>query len=191
MENKEKENKPDLAATVLTDLTYLRQISKPTNLKEIEKRQVVPLIKYALFRAWTFGYGLAAIQVGIPIAAAWYWLPSDKDRGPSGLGEGHLLINPQILEMSEPIIKPGEGCLSMPGKMFTTKRYNRIVLLNDGHKGIAEGVEAQIIQHETDHINGILVPDREYKSSTVGRNDACPCGSGKKYKKCCLEKGAL
>jgi preprotein translocase subunit SecA len=24
----------------------------------------------------------------------------------------------------------------------------------------------------------------------VGRNDPCPCGSGKKYKKCCLLKGA-
>lgn len=26
------------------------------------------------------------------------------------------------------------------------------------------------------------------KSGKVGRNDPCPCGSGKKYKKCCLEK---
>ena len=24
----------------------------------------------------------------------------------------------------------------------------------------------------------------------IGRNDPCPCGSGKKYKKCCLYKGA-
>jgi tetratricopeptide (TPR) repeat protein len=24
--------------------------------------------------------------------------------------------------------------------------------------------------------------------SKVGRNDACPCGSGKKYKRCCLER---
>ena len=24
----------------------------------------------------------------------------------------------------------------------------------------------------------------------IGRNDLCPCGSGKKYKKCCLEAGA-
>jgi uncharacterized protein YecA (UPF0149 family) len=23
----------------------------------------------------------------------------------------------------------------------------------------------------------------------VGRNDPCPCGSGKKYKKCCLKSG--
>ena len=28
---------------------------------------------------------------------------------------------------------------------------------------------------------------REYKK--IGRNDPCPCGSGKKYKKCCLNTG--
>ena len=26
------------------------------------------------------------------------------------------------------------------------------------------------------------------RSSRVGRNDPCPCGSGKKYKHCCLAK---
>jgi uncharacterized protein YecA (UPF0149 family) len=28
------------------------------------------------------------------------------------------------------------------------------------------------------------------KSKNIGRNDPCPCGSGKKYKKCCLNKDA-
>ena len=28
-------------------------------------------------------------------------------------------------------------------------------------------------------------------SAKVGRNDPCPCGSGKKYKKCCSETGTL
>ena len=27
------------------------------------------------------------------------------------------------------------------------------------------------------------------KGERVGRNDACPCGSGKKYKQCCMRKG--
>jgi preprotein translocase subunit SecA len=29
------------------------------------------------------------------------------------------------------------------------------------------------------------VPQQPAKSNKVGRNDPCPCGSGKKYKKCC------
>ncbi len=175
-----------LVATVITDEQFLRQVSKQTSAREIEQKKIVPLIKYALHKAWTFGYGLAAVQVGIPIAAAWYWLPKEHKGG--ALGDGHLLINASIIEKSEPIIHPGEGCLSIPDKMFTTLRYNKIKLVNDGQICVAEGLEAQIIQHEIDHMNGILVPDRVYKPCEVGRNDPCPCGSGKKYKKCCINK---
>ena len=55
-------------------------------------------------------------------------------------------------------------------------------------------LESICIQHEIDHLNGITIHDRENKSKPivsqkkVGRNDPCPCGSGKKYKKCCLKK---
>ena len=55
-------------------------------------------------------------------------------------------------------------------------------------------LESICIQHEIDHLNGITIHDRENKSKPivsqkkVGRNDSCPCGSGKKYKKCCLKK---
>jgi uncharacterized protein len=38
---------------------------------------------------------------------------------------------------------------------------------------------------------GVLVQDAEipfgFPNSQVGRNDPCPCGSGKKYKRCCLQ----
>jgi len=32
-------------------------------------------------------------------------------------------------------------------------------------------------------------PISKSKKSKIGRNDPCPCGSGKKFKKCCMEKG--
>ena len=54
-------------------------------------------------------------------------------------------------------------------------------------------LESICVQHEIDHLNGITIHDRENKSKPivsqkkVGRNDPCPCGSGKKYKKCCLK----
>ena len=53
-------------------------------------------------------------------------------------------------------------------------------------------LEAVCVQHEIDHLNGITIYDREIKleptkvEKKVGRNDPCPCGSGKKHKKCCL-----
>ena len=60
------------------------------------------------------------------------------------------------------------------------------------------GIIAIAIQHEIDHLNGVCLPwnndaiekqnDPIIKDSEIGRNDPCPCGSGKKYKKCCLIK---
>ena len=45
-------------------------------------------------------------------------------------------------------------------------------------------MDAIVLQHEIDHLDGILISDREYHAVKVGRNDLCPCGSGKKYKAC-------
>ena len=49
------------------------------------------------------------------------------------------------------------------------------------------------VQHEIDHLNGVICMDRKrdttiVKDRKVGRNEPCPCGSGKKYKKCCIGK---
>ena len=55
-------------------------------------------------------------------------------------------------------------------------------------------LEAICVQHEIDHLNGLTIHDRENKTKPmvsqkkVGRNDPCPCGSGKKFKKCCINK---
>ena len=55
-------------------------------------------------------------------------------------------------------------------------------------------LESICVQHEIDHLNGITIHDRENKTKPmvsqkkVGRNDPCPCGSGKKFKKCCINK---
>ena len=55
-------------------------------------------------------------------------------------------------------------------------------------------LESVCVQHEIDHLNGITCIDKEYKREPlkvgpkIGRNEPCPCGSGKKYKKCCINK---
>jgi len=55
-------------------------------------------------------------------------------------------------------------------------------------------LEAICVQHEIDHLNGLTIFDRRYtpqpikSNKTVGRNEPCPCGSGKKFKKCCIGK---
>jgi peptide deformylase len=76
-----------------------------------------------------------------------------------------------------------EGCLSLPNHEVAVQRYNQIILSADNYAGHIHfsGLWARIIQHEVDHLNGLLIIDH----ALVGRNSPCPCGSGKKYKKCC------
>ena len=54
-------------------------------------------------------------------------------------------------------------------------------------------LESVCVQHEIDHLNGVVCMDRKVnttivKDKKIGRNEPCPCGSGKKYKKCCINK---
>jgi len=74
-------------------------------------------------------------------------------------------------------------------------RNNTIEFDTDEKKGIKfTGYRARICQHEIDHGNGILLSNHISSkfvgpitvTKTIGRNDPCPCNSGKKYKKCCL-----
>jgi len=168
---------------IVTDLGFLRQISHKTSRKEVDKRELVVAIKLALKTGWINGYGLAAVQLGVPIRAAWYWFPIDQHHPPKEV----LLINPVILEKSNPIIIPGEGCLSLPNQTFNVRRYNTILLENEGEEKIeVTGKEAQIIQHEIDHMDGIIIIDSKYETKP-GRNKPCPCGSGKKSKRCCYQ----
>lgn len=49
-----------------------------------------------------------------------------------------------------------------------------------------DGFQAQVFQHECNHIDG--VPEHFEGEKKVGRNEPCVCGSGRKFKKCCLNR---
>jgi len=105
--------------------------------------------------------------------------------------------NPTIIKKIGSPTKLVEGCLSWPTKDIVANRWNEIDLeyeTIEGEKIVQNfhGFTAQVIQHEMDHINGIeeeIYPKGEgamhISNPKVGRNDPCPCGSGKKFKKCC------
>ena len=136
--------------------------------------------------------GLAAVQIGIPVRLAVF-----KTAGPhSAENEMVVLINPVIKDKYDTIIT-SESCLSFPGEAVTTKRFNYCVVESDelvGHEfekrtRVFEGRLAVCAQHEIDHLDGKTMHDRIYKASaTVGRNERCICGSGKKFKHCCMLK---
>ena len=107
------------------------------------------------------GVGLAAPQVGI-LKQIVVYDPSDKEE------EKHpvVLINPEVTLTGETIVSEREGCLSVPlGYRADVKRSSSIHLKYtdlDGvvHERDIEGFEAVIVQHETDHLKGVLFIDK-------------------------------
>ena len=109
-----------------------------------------------------------------------------------------VFINPRITGIEGEYFAE-ELCLSWPGKVIVVEeRYKKIKVKywnERGHEEITEleGDQAQIWQHEQDHLDGVEedVRDKDWKTirgvTKIGRNEKCPCGSGKKYKKCCLK----
>lgn len=167
-----------LTSLIVYNETILRQISRPTSIAEIEKLEIIPKIQKALLESWIRGYGLSAIQVGHPLRVAYYNIK----------GKEVILLNPEISDFKNKIRRVAEGCLSIPYKSFQTERFDEITLKNyypGSYSGVIKGTEAAIIQHEIDHMNGVLVMDRLY-NKVQKRNELCNCGSGKKFKKCCI-----
>lgn len=100
------------------------------------------------------GAGLAAPQIGVSLRVFTYWVDDVV---------GHL-INPS-LDLSDEIQDGPEGCLSLPDLTFDTKRAMRVVAKGmnmHGEPVVIEGSEllARAIQHETDHLDGIIFIDR-------------------------------
>lgn len=72
-----------------------------------------------------------------------------------------IMLNPVITAHSKESYEASEGCLSLSGER-TAKRYERITveykdLSMKKQRGMYDGFTAQIIQHEIDHLFGILI----------------------------------
>ncbi|TDI97079.1 MAG: hypothetical protein E2O29_01900 [Deltaproteobacteria bacterium] len=165
---------------------FLRQTCKP-----VETKEQATDLKEALLGMFPKegAYGVSAPQIGIHRQAFLVKFPS---------GQWLFACNAQIVSREEPFVFSKEGCLSFPKKSKQTDRYKHVTFTYqdeelEEHKSMVEDIEAVVIQHEIDHTNGILYFDHAICGTIknvlrIGRNDPCICGSGKKYKKCCLDK---
>ena len=114
------------------------------------------------------GVGLAAPQVNMPerLIVVEYGEEEDEESGqPEAPKKLFVVINPEIIRTSPETIMGVEGCLSIPNLVGEVERHAAIQVkgLNRHDKPIkvkAEGWLARIFQHEIDHLNGILFPDR-------------------------------
>ena len=108
-----------------------------------------------------------------------------------------LIINPIIEEYIGIKELKCEGCLTWPNKTIVAERSREIKVTYYDINGIKheneiyKGFSGQIWQHEINHLRGIneQIEDQNYKVKPldIGRNDKCPCNSGKKYKQCCID----
>jgi peptide deformylase len=128
---------------------------KADEVKDFDKeiRQLVKDLTETMLEAP--GVGLAAPQIGVSLRVFTYNVEEDRP--------GHL-INP-ILQLSENRQDGDEGCLSIPGLAFNTDRSYGVIARGKNMYGedvVIEGSEllARCIQHETDHLDGILFVDR-------------------------------
>ncbi|MBW2193814.1 MAG: peptide deformylase [Deltaproteobacteria bacterium] len=105
------------------------------------------------------GIGLAAIQVGIDKSILIFDVsPRDDERCLE------VLVNPRIVTREGKTLSENEGCLSVPDYRADVKRALAVQVKGVDREGNpvsldAEGLLAVVLQHEIDHLNGVLFID--------------------------------
>ena len=144
--------------TILTEPNkILRQVSKPVETVGQEEKQLMDDMLETMYHA--NGIGLAAIQIGVPKRIIVMDLSKkEEEKKPM------YFVNPVIKNKNQNFSKYEEGCLSVPNQFAEIERPKTCeveYLDYDGEKKIikAEGLLATCIQHEMDHLQGILFID--------------------------------
>ena len=110
------------------------------------------------------GIGLAAVQVGVLQRVLVIDLQEPAEEGGEPVKDPRVFINPEILEASDTFVPYNEGCLSIPEQYAEVMRPDRVrVRWRDEqgatHEGEITGLLAVCLQHEIDHLNGVLFID--------------------------------
>ncbi|MDX9812333.1 MAG: peptide deformylase [Bacteroidales bacterium] len=111
------------------------------------------------------GMGLAAPQIGKSIRIFVIDGTPIAEDEPELEGFRKVFINARIIEKDGDTLPMSEGCLSIPHLREEVNRENRIRITYfdenwEFHDEIYEGYKSRIIQHEYDHLDGILFTDR-------------------------------
>ncbi len=135
----------------------LKQVSTPVERVDDDLRRLMDDMLETMYAAP--GIGLAAIQVGVPKQVIVMDL-ARQDEPP----QPRYFVNPEILWASEETAPYEEGCLSVPEVYDEVDRPARVKLRYLDYNGQevvedAEGLFAVCIQHEMDHLKGVLFID--------------------------------
>jgi len=110
------------------------------------------------------GVGLAAPQVHEGLRLAVIEVAADEERSKAEVAFV-VLVNPVITPLGEEKANGWEGCLSIPDLRGVVPRFKRVKLEALDRDGKPYSLEAQnffarVIQHECDHLDGFVYPDR-------------------------------
>lgn len=138
--------------------TVLRSICDPITLFDEELTVLVNKMIDVMYRF--DGVGIAAPQIGVPRRVVII--------DPSGGEESNqlqVLINPSVTWGSSSTETDREGCLSLPGMVLQVKRSDVVDVVYSDINGVqhqmrCEGFKARVVQHEIDHLDGVLMFDR-------------------------------
>ena len=148
--------------TLLDILTYpdkrLRNKAMPVADVDEEVQNIIADMAETMYSAP--GMGLAAIQVGIDKRIIIYDISGPEDKP-----KLEVLINPEIVESEGAQLSESEGCLSVPDYRSDVKRYERVKVEALDRNGQpvhieTDGLHAIVLQHEIDHLDGILFIDK-------------------------------
>lgn len=144
-----------LAQVVQYGDPVLKSTASPVT--EFDRGLVEEIERMAVLMRDSLGVGLAATQVGKLRRLLVFQTNSDAE--PQGL------VNPEIEWLSERTEVMTEGCLSISRILVDVERplYARVRGQDETGAGVlieASGHEARVLQHEIDHLNGVLILDR-------------------------------
>jgi len=140
----------------------LRQISKPVEAFDAELKTLVADMFETMYEAP--GIGLAAVQVGVPIRLLVIDLQEPEEEDSEPVRDPRVFINPEVLWHSDDEVPYTEGCLSVPEQYAEVMRPDKIRAKWQDADGKAyeediDGLLAVCLQHEMDHLNGVLFID--------------------------------
>ncbi len=148
----------------------LREVARPVTGFDADLRALAQDMLETMYDAP--GRGLAAPQIGLGLRlfvmdVAW------KD----GTSDPRVFVNPEVVDASEELVTREEGCLSIPGRISRVARPGAVTLRWQDPEGAAreerfEGFAATCVQHEIDHLDGILCTDREEPAPEEGEPEA-------------------
>lgn len=111
------------------------------------------------------GAGLAAPQIGVNLRLVIYGFKQNTRYPDAPPVPETVLINPRMRPLSAERVEGWEGCLSVPGlrgavPRFSALHYEGFDQFGNVISRDAEGFHARVVQHECDHLDGILYPMR-------------------------------